>query len=359
MRNVKISGGQLIGMMFWTIMGTALISLPVLIGIHAPRDAWAAAVIFTIGGTGLGLIIGGLVNRFPGKDFVVYVQEVLGLWIGKLLIIVFLAWLLHTSGLVLWQIASFTHISLLPNTPFLPILAILVLPAAYVVIGGLENLARCGQVIFLPTFILLFVLFFLLIPDVNLQNLLPVFGDGIPNILRSSITPIALAGEIMFVVFLAPYIREVRKAAKYSVITISLIGFGGLVNEFFYTAVFGQLRQHLANPFYAIIRYIKPTAFIERYDILFVTINLFGNFIKLSVFIYIFVFCLAQLLGMKSYRPLMAPTIIALLLLTNYSVKSPNELIFYFDTVFPFYTIPLLYGFPLLVLIVAKIRKVS
>ena len=47
MQKYRISAGQLIGMMFWTIMGTAVISLPVLIGLHAPRDAWAAAVLFT------------------------------------------------------------------------------------------------------------------------------------------------------------------------------------------------------------------------------------------------------------------------------------------------------------------------
>ena len=57
MQKYGISAGQIIGMMFWTIMGTAVISLPVTIGLHAPRDAWAAAVLFTIGGMALGLIV--------------------------------------------------------------------------------------------------------------------------------------------------------------------------------------------------------------------------------------------------------------------------------------------------------------
>jgi hypothetical protein len=133
MQKYGISAGQIIGMMFWTIMGTAVISLPVTIGLHAPRDAWAAAVLFTIGGMALGLIVGALANRFPRKDFVVYTQQVLGTFIGKLLILVFLVWLFHTIGLVLWQITNFVKLSLLPETPIAPIMAIVLLPSAYVV----------------------------------------------------------------------------------------------------------------------------------------------------------------------------------------------------------------------------------
>lgn len=359
MQKYGISAGQLIGMMFWTIMGTAVISLPVTIGLHAPRDAWAAAVLFTIGGMALGLIVGALANRFPRKDFVVYTQKVLGTFIGKLLILVFLVWLFHTIGFVLWQVTNFIKLSLLPDTPIAPIMAIMLLPSVYAVYVGIEGIARSSQVVFLPTVIILFSLYLLLIPDVNLQNLLPVFENGAANILRSSITPLAWAGEIMFVVFLAPSVNKISKTAKYSVITMALIGFGGIVNEFFYTAVFGLLRQHASNPFYSLIRYIKPTAFIERYDILFVTINLLGNFIKLSVFLYIFVLCLSQWLGMKSHRPLVLPSSIALLISTQYFVSSPNELIMFLDTVFPLYTIPILYGIPALVLLVAAIRGIK
>lgn len=346
-------------MMFWTIMGTAIISLPVLIGHHAPRDAWAAAVLFTIGGIGLSLIVGALANRFPRRDFVVYSQQVLGTWMGKLLILAFLVWLFHTMGFVLWQIANFISLSLLPKTPIVAIMAILLLPSVYVVFDGIESLSRCSQVIFLPTIIIIYLLYLMLIPDVNLENLLPIFGDGAANIFRASITPLAWAGEIMFVVFLAPFLNKAGNTIKYPVITMVLIGFGGVINELFYTAVFGLLRQHSSNPFYSLIRYIRPTAFVERYDILFVTINLLGNFVKLSVFLYIFVLGLSQLMGMKSHRPLTLPSAAALLLSTNYLVNSPNELVAFLDTVFPLYTIPLLYGLPALVLLVAAIRRIK
>lgn len=357
MENGRISGGQLISIMFWTIMGTAMLSLPVLIGIHAPRDAWMAAVIFIIGGVALCFIIGALAKMFPGRDFVLYVQEVFGKWLGKVLIAIFLTWLFHTTSLVIWQITSFTKLSLLPNTPLLVISSIFFLPSIYAIYTGLEGIARSVQFIFTPTFLILLLLFLLHIPEVDLLNLMPIFDDGIPNILRASLAPLAWAGEIMFVLFLVPYIKGAGKTTFYSAITIILIGIGGILNEFFYTAVFGSLRQYLISPFYTIIRYIRPTAFVERYDIFFVTINLTGNFVKLSVFIYILVICLAQFFGMKNYRSLILPVAITLLILTNFTVRSSFELIHHLDTMFPLYTIPILYGFPLLTLIVGKIKQ--
>lgn len=123
------------------------------------------------------------------KGFRCLYPKVLGTFIGKLLILVFLVWLFHTIGFVLWQVTNFIKLSLLPDTPIAPIMAIMLLPSVYAVYVGIEGIARSSQVVFLPTVIILFSLYLLLIPDVNLQNLLPVFENGAANILRSSITP--------------------------------------------------------------------------------------------------------------------------------------------------------------------------
>jgi spore germination protein KB len=359
MRKQILSGGQLIGIMFWAIMGSAIISLPTLISLHAPKDAWMAGPIFAFGGAVLCLLVGALAKKINGRDFVSLVQQVMGAWLGKSLLIIFLLWLLHTISLIIWQVGSFITLSLLPNTPFIPVLVVIILPVVYAVYKGIEVIARCGQIIYIPTNLILFLLFILHALEINLQNLMPVFGDGVHNILRANLAPLAWAGEIILILFLVPHLKESHKTTRYSLIIIFLIGFGGFINEFFYTAVFGTLRRNLINPFYATVRYIKPTAFIERYDIFFVATILLGSFIKLSVFIYIFVHCLSRVLGMNSYRPLVLPSAAVLILLACYSIKSPYQLFMFLDTIYPFYAIPLLYGFPLLVLVVAKIRGIE
>jgi len=359
MRKQIISGGQLVGIMFWSIMGTAVITLPTLIAIHAPRDAWVVALFFFAAGAVMCLLVGALARRLDGRDFVSLVQQALGIWPGKLLLIIFLIWLFHTTSLIIWQIGSFINLSLLPNAPFIAVLIVIILPPVYAVYKGIEDIARCGQIIFIPAALILFLLFLLHIPEVNPENLMPVLGDGISNILLAGFATLPWAVEIVLVLFLVPNLKDSRKTVRYSFVTVSLVGLGGLVNEIFYTAVFGPLRQRLINPFYAIVRYIRPTAFIERYDIFFVAIILFGSFIKISLFIYIFVLCLSRVLGMTSHRPLVLPSSAGLIVLACYSVKSLNHLLMHMDTVFPVYTIPLLFGFPLLVLLAAKARGIK
>lgn len=338
-------------------MGTAVISLPVLIGIHAPRDAWVAAVIFTVGGILLSLIVGALAKMFPEKNFVTCVEKVFGSLIGKVIILVFTVWLFHTTSFVIWQTSTLTKISLLPKTPLVIVTIISLIPPMYAVYCGIERVARSGQFIFIFNFGLFISLFFLYSPDIDLTNLLPVFDDGVYNILRSSIAPLAWAGEIMFILFLVPNIEKKTKITNYSIITILIIGIGGIINEVFYTGVFGPLRQYLAIPYYTLISYTSPNSFIERYDVALVSVNLTGNFIKLSVFIYILVYCLSQLLGMKNHSKLTLPVVIALIISTFFTVQGQPQLVNFLDSVFPFYTIPLLYGLPLITLLIAKIRR--
>ncbi|MCX7843118.1 MAG: spore germination protein [Clostridia bacterium] len=353
-----ISGGQVVAMMFWTIMGTAIITLPVLIAMHAPRDAWMAAIIFIIGGICISFVIRALSRRFPDYDFAECVEKVFGKWLGKLLLVVFLVWISHTTYFVLYQINIFTRLTLLPNTPLIVIELLFIAPVVFALYAGIERLARTSQFIFMLTIGIVFILYIFHISDANFENLLPILDDGIYNVVRSGLAPLAWAGEIMFVLFFVPNIKNSEKTGLYSMLTIILIGVGGILNESFYTLVFGELRQYLSSPFYSIVRYIRPTLFIERFDILFASIELTGNFIKLGVFIFVIVFCLSRILGLKSYRPLILPAVILLIAGIELFPLKQAELISFLDGVFPFYTIPLLYGLPLLTLIVAKIRKV-
>lgn len=360
MKTERISGGQLIAMMFWAIMGTAVLTLPVLIGIHAPRDAWMAAVIFTLGGIPLSLIVGALSKKMENMNFIHFLEVVFGMVIGKIMAALFLTWLFHATALVIWQTGNFTRKSLLPNTPFLFTILILLLPVIYGAYKGLEAMSRSSHVIFMLTFLPLFVLFLLNIPDFDPENLLPVLDDGIIPVLRSSLAPLAWAGEIVLVLFFVPNITPRNKTGTYAVYTILLIGIGGIMNELFYTAVFGPLRQHLSNPFLALIKHIPPTAFIERYDVVFSTVNILGNFVKMSVFVYALVQGCSQFFGQKNNKVLIPPIIGILLFITLRAVRSQTALIHYLDSVFPLHTIPLLYGLPLLTLITARfIKKIN
>jgi len=151
---------------------------------------------------------------FPKQTFVEYSDLVLGPWLGKFVSALVILWIFHTGVIVYNEVVGLFAITMLPNTP-VPVLLVLVsLAPAYAVYHGLEVIGRSSDFLFfliLGSFLLIYLL---LIPEFDFTELLPVFGDGIGNIFRSSLTVLAYAGEFLIVLFFYPYIKTNQQVGK-------------------------------------------------------------------------------------------------------------------------------------------------
>ncbi|MFZ3129850.1 MAG: endospore germination permease [Desulfosporosinus sp.] len=353
----RINGRQLFFIMFWTYMATAILNLPTIITRYAPRDGWDMCILFFIPCAGLMVWISSkLGSMFPEQTFVEYSDLVLGPWLGKFVSALLILWLFHTGVLVYNEVVGLFAVTMLPNTP-VPALYILVsLAPAYAVYHGLEVIGRSADFLFfliLGTFLLIYLL---LIPEFDFTELLPVFGDGIGNILRSSLTVIAYAGEFIIILFFYPYIRNNQKVAKILVSAIVAVGLGGALTTGSYTLIFGLECHILSLPYYLVSRYASMGRSIERMDPFFMITNFLGSYLKLSIFIYTIVLSLAQLFRMINYRKLIIPVVLALNIFAYYSFRSLMQAVDYLDKIWPLYSLPIEIGIPLLLIIVAKFR---
>lgn len=352
----RINSRQLFFIMFWAIMATAILLLPVMIGRYAPRDAWMGAVVFIIGNVIIVWVASKLGMMFPEHTIVQYNDFILGPWLGKLTSLVFIGWIMHNGSVVHREVGEFLKFAILPETPLYVIIILISIAPAYAVYNGLEVIGRAADFLFPIVTLFIALIYLLLIPDYEVSKLFPLFGDGGRKILRGSLTLIALGGQMIMVLFFLPFIKETQKVGKVLVWTVIAIGLGGVFSEATYTMVYGLERTALTVPFYNMARYVSIGLFIERMDPLFVVANMMGNFLKLSIFIYVVVLGLAQLFKMKNYRPLIIPVIVVENLLGVYGFKNGPEMYDFTDKVWPFYTLPLEFGLPLLLLIVARLR---
>lgn len=319
----RISGRQLFFLMFWTVMSTAILALPVMIGRYAPRDAWMDAVLFMFSGI-IVWVASRLGMMFPEHTIVQYNDFILGPWLGKLTSLVLIGWMLHTGSIVYREVGEFLKFAILPETPLFIILILISLAPAYAVYNGLEVIGRTADFLFPLVGVIISLIYLLLIPDFEFSKLFPLFGDGGKNILRASLTVIGFGGEIMMVLFFFPYLKDKAKVGKVLVGTVIAIGVGGILSEAAYTMVYGISRTFLTVPFYNMARYVSLGLFIERMDPLFVVVNVLGNFLKISIFTYVVVLGLAQLFKMNNYRPLIIPVVVAQNLLAIALRMPPN-----------------------------------
>jgi len=120
--------------------------------------------------------------------------------------------------------------------------------------------------------------------------------------------------------------------------------------------IFGLGRTFLVFPFYHMSRFASIGLFVERMDPFLVIANFLGNYFKLSVFTYVIVLSIAQLLKMNNYRKLIIPVILVLNIVGFYSFRSMMEVVDFSDKIWPFFSLPIQIGIPLLLIIVAKFR---
>ncbi len=352
----RINGRQLFFIMFWTIMATAILNLPMLITRYAPRDGWLSAVVFIPTSVLIVWIASKLGAMFPKQTLVEYSDLVLGPWLGKFVSALLILWVFQAGSIVYQEVVGFFAVSILPDTPLVVLVILVSLAPAYAIYHGLEVIGRSSDFLFFIILGFFTLIYLLLIPEFDYTELLPVFGDGIGNILRGSLTTAVYGGELILVLFFYPYIKDNQKVGKILVSTIVASGIGGILTMAAYTMVFGLECNFLTLPFYHMSRYASIGRVVERIDPFFMISNFLGSYLKLSVFTYVIVLSLAQLFRMKNYRKLIIPVILALNIVGFYSFGSLMQVIDFTDKIWPFYSLPIQIGIPLLLIIVAKFR---
>ncbi|MGE1103356.1 spore germination protein [Peribacillus simplex] len=205
------------------ILGTGLLTLPrsSTEKVHTP-DVWISVIIGGIIAIIAGVIMVKLSQQFPDKTFYQYINEIVGKWVGSFLSLVIICYFLMTSGFQLRSMAEVIRYLLLEGTPTWAIIMIFMWVGLYLIIGGINPIARLFEIILPLTVILFLVVTFMSIKIFEIDNLRPVLGDGVIPVLKGvKTTALAFSGpEIMLL--LIPFMNQPKKAVKALLVGVSI-----------------------------------------------------------------------------------------------------------------------------------------
>ncbi|MCZ8514016.1 endospore germination permease [Paenibacillus filicis] len=310
--------------MFYTIGSTILI-IPAGLAADAKQDAWIAA----IAGVGLGLLLVLLYNRignlFPDMTLVQYHERLLGKWAGKALSLLYIFFSFIGAATLLFYMGNFITTQVMPDTP---IQFVNMLFALIVVMGlrlGIETLARAAE-IFFPWFILLFlVMVILIVPQIHVQNIQPVFETGIKPLFKAALS-LAGTASLTYIVFFMIFpsrVSKPEKAAKAFIIATLLGGIVIIVITLLTILVLGSdATSRHAFPSYVLARKISLGNFVERIESIMAGMWFFSIYFKTTLYFYACVVGLAHMLKLKDYRPLTLP--MGMILVVYSLVVYPN-----------------------------------
>ncbi|MBD1382202.1 GerAB/ArcD/ProY family transporter [Metabacillus arenae] len=264
-------------------------------------DAWIAVILGGLLVILASLIITNLNRRFPGQTFYQYSHEIVGKWLGSLLSLSLVTYLIVFAAFELRIVGQVTQFYLLDGTPIEFIIMTMMWVGVYLVIDGINPLARVCVILFPITLVIFLLIMCLSIKVLEVDHLRPVLGLGILPVIKGiPSTFLSYSGFEFMLIWLA-FMKQPQKAGKaaslgtlismilYVITTVVVIG-GLSVNE----------TKKLLWPTVEVIRQYELMGLVfERFETFLLAVWIMQIFTTFAICYYLASLGLAQLFRKK------------------------------------------------------------
>lgn len=266
--NDKISSYQVGVLVYLTILGVGILTLPASMAKEVENDGWILSLIAGLLCIGIVYIMCKVGEKYPQNGLVGTLKILFGKFLGVVLALPILFYFLLFASLETRIFGETAKLFLLNRTPLEFIVLPLIIVSVILARLGIEPLVRFFEAVTPVILFVLVVLFIVGITNTDFSNLKPVLSHDIFSFIKGiSSAMFAYAGfEVLLIVF--PFIKEPNKAFKSSrnAIFLLIIAYVIVIIESY--AKFGvKLTQSFMYPTMSMIKASDvPGAFIERIE---------------------------------------------------------------------------------------------
>ncbi|MFA9397840.1 MAG: endospore germination permease [Clostridiaceae bacterium] len=327
-------------------------------GLAAKKDAYIAIIFSMIISLPLILIYYKTLELFPGKDIFQIINLVFGKILSKVIILLYIWFTLHLASILLKLTINFINTVGLFYTPNIIISFVICFLIAFSLKKGIETLGRWSEFFVLVVIFFLLFIFLLFIPSINLDYIKPILYDNINNLDKAILITISYPfSQYFFFTFLGNNFDKKQNIKKIFFSTFLISGFILSFTMFIIATILPESKlSSLYFVFYAAVRLLKITDFIERIEILVTLIFLVGIFIKMSIFLLGTLKGIQSIFNLDSYHSLIIPIVALTFNISLILYDSIMETSEFATETYPYYSIPFQIIIPIFIYIVAKIR---
>ncbi len=238
------------------------------------------------------------------KDFVQTFDFIFGKIIGRFILLLYAIYFLFIAMLDTRDIVQFINTFLLDKAPLVFIRLMYLFVIYYVLINGLEVMARVAQILFNVVFFI-FVTFSILIlasNELHIENFFPMLEYGIkplvmPTLLMSVSIPF---GEFFILMMIFQHLSEKNKLLRVGLIAQLLSGFI-IITVFFLNLIVlsPETLVYMLSPALRISRRIDIEGFFQRFDLITLLILVMLSYIKTGLLIYGGKHCISHVFNIK------------------------------------------------------------
>lgn len=308
------------------MLGVSILTLP-RTSVEAAQtpDVWISLILSGLMTVAVGILIVKLSQRFPGQTFYQYNRLLVGKWLGIALSFFTALYFIVMASFEARAVMEVTRLFLLEGTPNWAITFAFMWVGVYLIIGGINPVARVCEIIFPITTVILILIAFMGLSVFELDNIRPVLGHGFMPVLRGvKTTALAYTStEIMLVI--PAFMKHPEKAVKAVLI-------GVLIPTFFYVVtcvtVIGTLSVDgvitRTWPTISLFRSFEFRGiFFERFETLLLVIWLMQIFATFSLSYYLGAMGIAQ--SWKVNQRTVIFVLLAVIFLLSFAPADTNE----------------------------------
>lgn len=323
------------------------------------QDSWIVAILGYLVFIPFILAYVYLGKRFQEKNLIQIHDILYGRFLGKLVSIFYILYFFSLLAFNLRDVSVYYTSYIMPETPQVFFIIIFGLLCAYAVKKGIHCIAKISIVTVAFVGFVVILTTFLLIGKMDLKNFLPVLETPADKMYQATqIMTTIPYGEIVLFLMVIPYVKDKTKLAKYSISAVGIVAALYVIVIIRNFSVLGASGTIYTQPSFQAVRLINVGDFLNRIEALIALNNTIFMFIKISVIYFATVKSLSQLFNLKTYRPLIIPVgsiaIIYALVAHGSSNISHAE---WGNKYGSFFEIPFVVIFPLLSVLIAKLRK--
>ncbi|PLR98825.1 GerAB/ArcD/ProY family transporter [Bacillus sp. T33-2] len=260
----KISHHQVIFIGATFILSSTIITVPSQAAAYAKQHTFIALIVASLFILPSVLLLSRIAARFPGKNLFDVLTERMAV-IGKIIIGIYVIFFFFVLVRDMRLAVDFVHIVLLPGTPIYITAALLIIAVWFIARGGIEPMGRFTEVYFPILGIAVLLVPLILFREFDVALLMPYMDVDLPGVLKGAWFFISYVGEVIGMFFLFSHIKF---RLRYGLLSL-LIGVGLL----FLLVLCSQLTlgtymmPRLFYSVYELVRQLKVTDFLDRFDL--------------------------------------------------------------------------------------------
>ncbi|GLX66694.1 GerAB/ArcD/ProY family transporter [Paenibacillus glycanilyticus] len=287
--NDKITTSQAAIFLNNAMLGAGILTLPrsVSESVKTP-DSWISVLVGGLIAILVVVLMLKLSLRFPGKTVFQYTSAVIGRYPGMIWCLILVFYYIVIAGFEIRAMAEVTMYYLLEGTPIWAITIPFIWLGAYLVIGGIDAIARVSQIVFPISLCILILSYLLSLRLFELDNLRPILGDGLGPVIHGLKSTVLVYSGCEVVMTLTAQLENPKQALK-----AVLTGVGIPIGLYLFTVimVIGGVSVDSAVtstwPTIDLVRSFEVTGFLfERFEFLLMVIWLMQMFCNYSCFFY-------------------------------------------------------------------------